>query len=230
LGVGHPPARADGGTLSHGELRVLSDLGFPAMPPSRAQQELETVIESLWADLPRELLTKVLEAAWRSATQAGGLGFSQASATVRLVCAQWQAVHDAMVKRLVLRRETTDEAMGMLVRRFPAVESLEMKWAPGGHALTDEGVRAVNSCTALTSLNLRWCGKVTDEALQAVSSLRALTFLDLSYCRSVSDEGLQTLSSLTKLTTLYVYGCYHVTAAGKQALRTAIPNLTIRDY
>jgi hypothetical protein len=63
-----------------------------------------------------------------------------------------------------------------------------------------------------------------------VSSLRALTFLDLSYCRSVSDEGLQTLSILTKLTTLYVYGCYHVTAAAKQALRTAIPNLTIRDY
>jgi hypothetical protein len=211
---------------------VSSDLsvGFPAMPPTRAQQELETVIEGGWADLPRELLAKVLEAAWRSATQAGGLGFSQASATVRLVCTQWQAVHDAMVRRLVLRRDTTDEAMGMLVRRFPAVESLEMKWAPGGHALADEGVRAVSSCTALTSLNLRWCGKVTDEALQAVSSLRALTFLDLSYCRSVSDEGLQTLSSLTKLTTLYVYGCYHVTAAAKQALRTAIPNLTIRDY
>ena len=127
------------------------------------------MIEGGWADLPRELLTKVLKAACMAECNAGGrLGFSQASATVRLVCTQWHAVHDEMVRRLVLRRDTTDEAMGMLVRRFPAVESLEMKWAPGGHALADEGVRAVSSCTALTSLNLRWCGKVTDEALQAV--------------------------------------------------------------
>ena len=36
---------------------------------------------------------------------------------MRLVCAGWKAVHDAVVKRLVLRRETTDEAMGMLVLR-----------------------------------------------------------------------------------------------------------------
>ena len=49
------------------------------------------------------------------------MGFSQASATVRLVCAGWEAVHDALVRRLVLRRQTTDEAIGMLVRRFPAV-------------------------------------------------------------------------------------------------------------
>jgi hypothetical protein len=79
-----------------------------------------------WADLPEELVVKVLEAAgW----QEGVLGFSQASATVRLVCAGWKAVHDALVMRLVLRRETTDEAMGMLVRCCPAVASLEFKVA-----------------------------------------------------------------------------------------------------
>jgi hypothetical protein len=44
--------------------------------------------------------------------------FSQA---VQLVCTGWKAVHDAMVMRLVLRRQTTDEAVGMLVWRFPAV-------------------------------------------------------------------------------------------------------------
>jgi hypothetical protein len=71
-----------------------------------------------------ELLAKVLEAAgW----QQGGLGFSQTSATVRLVCAGWKAVHDALVMRLVLRRQTTDEAVRMLVRSFPAVVSLEVK-------------------------------------------------------------------------------------------------------
>jgi hypothetical protein len=52
------------------------------------------------------------------------LGFSEASATVRLVCAGSKAVYDALVMRLVLRWQTTDEAVGMLVLRFPAVVSL----------------------------------------------------------------------------------------------------------
>jgi hypothetical protein len=40
------------------------------------------------------------------------------STKVRLVCAAWKAVHDALVRLLVLRGKTTDDAMGMLVRRF----------------------------------------------------------------------------------------------------------------
>jgi hypothetical protein len=79
------------------------------------------VKEGGWAELPDELLAKVLELL-QAAGQAGGLGFSQTSATVRLVCAAWKAVHDALVTRL--RRQTTDEAKGMLVLRFPAMVSL----------------------------------------------------------------------------------------------------------
>ena len=82
--------------------------------------------EGGWAELPDELVEKVLEKVMQL-LQAGGVGFSPSSATVRLVCAAWKAVHDALVTRLVLRRETTDEAMGMLVLRFPAVVSLEVK-------------------------------------------------------------------------------------------------------
>jgi hypothetical protein len=86
----------------------------------RAQRRRETVTEGGWAELPDELVTKVL-----AKLQAEGFGFSEASATVRLVSPGWKAVHDAPVTRLVLRRETTDEAVGILVRRFPAVASLE---------------------------------------------------------------------------------------------------------
>jgi hypothetical protein len=94
----------------------------------------------------------------------GGLGFSVASATVRLVCAQWKAVHDALVMRLVLRRRTTDEAVGMLVRSFPAVASFEVKGGDGETAaLTDEALRAVSSCSALSSLYLNHCREVLDE-------------------------------------------------------------------
>jgi hypothetical protein len=54
-------------------------------------------------------------------------------------------VHDALVTRLVLRWQTTDEAVGMLVRSPPAVVSLEVK---GDTALTDETLRAVSSLPA----------------------------------------------------------------------------------
>jgi hypothetical protein len=66
------------------------------------------VKEGGWAELPDELLAKVLELL-QVAGQAGGLGFSQV-ATVRLVCAAWKAVHDALVMWLVLTRQTNDEA------------------------------------------------------------------------------------------------------------------------
>ena len=82
----------------------------------RAQRRRET--EGGWADMLEELLAKVLELLEAAGRQQGGRGVSQTSATVRLGCAGWKAVHDALVTRLVLRGQTTDEAVSMLVRRF----------------------------------------------------------------------------------------------------------------
>jgi hypothetical protein len=163
-----------------------------------------------WAGLPDELVEKVLAKVLellQAAGQAGGVGFFPSSATVRLVCSGWKAVHDAVVTRLVLRRETTDEVMGMLVLRFPAVVSLEYKWITGGTALTDAGLRVVTSLPALTSLDLTWCSKLTGEGLRVVSSLPALTSLNLrgcfNYCRSeVADEGVRAVSNIPALTSL----------------------------
>jgi hypothetical protein len=62
--------------------------------------------------------------------QEGDFGFSKTSATVRLVCAGWKAVHDALVRRLMLRWSITDDAVGMLVRSFPAVASPDFTWHP----------------------------------------------------------------------------------------------------
>jgi hypothetical protein len=60
---------------------------------------------------------------------------------VRLVSPGWKAVYDALVARLVLRRQTTDEAVGILVRRFPAV-ALEYKKSHLANRalLTDKGL------------------------------------------------------------------------------------------
>ena len=56
-------------------------------------------MEGDWAELLDELLAKVLELL-QAAGQTGGLGFSQTSATVRLVCAGWKAVYGPLVRRL----------------------------------------------------------------------------------------------------------------------------------
>ena len=140
------------------------------MPRTRAQRLRETMEEDGWAGMPEELFEKVLEALQPdgpSKPEDGGLGFSQALAAVRLVCAAWKAVHDAMVTRLVLSPQTTDEAVGMLVRRLPAVVSLEVKgYGLDVGVLTDKALRAVSSLTSLTLLNLSWCGNVTDEGYE----------------------------------------------------------------
>jgi hypothetical protein len=198
-------------------------------------EELEEVAadaaQSDWAELPDELVEKVLEllhAAGRSEPQDEGLGFFRASATMRLVCAAWKAVHDAMVERLVLSLKTTDEAMGRLVRLFPAVVSLEMKQGSGWGVLTDEGMRAVSGLPALKSLGLRWCKLVTDDGVRAVSSLPSLTSLDLTWCKLVSDEGLRAVSSCTALTSLNLHGCNLVTDEGLRAV-SSLPALTFLD-
>jgi hypothetical protein len=188
--------------------------------------------EGGWAELPEELVEKVLEVMQAAEHQAGGVAFTQAFTTARLVCAAWKAIHDALVTRLLLSRRNTDEAMVMLVKRFPAVASIEFKSEYVENALTDvsvravsslhaltsldlsrcvkvtdEGLRAVRNCTALTSLNLSWCDELTDEALRTVSSLHALTFLHLSHCLKLTDEGLRAVSSLPALTSLNLFGC-----------------------
>jgi hypothetical protein len=146
---------------------------------------------------------------------------------------RWEeAVHDALVKRLVLRRETTDEAVRMLVRRSPAVASVEMKSVPGDTlALTDQGVHAMSSLRALTCIDLSRCKLMTDQALRAVSSVSTLKSLNLFCCRGVTDVGVRARSSLPALASLDLSGCYNVTAAGVQALRstTAAPSLHIKS-
>ena len=212
--------------------------GLASMPPrTRGQLRLEAVTGGGWAALLEDLLPTILEAmqaagrrAWEPHEE--GLGFSKATAVVREVCAGWQAVHDALVMRLVSNRVMNDEAVGMLVRRFPAVTSLQFMWLGWhGHEVTDEGVQEVCSLLpALTTLDLSSCREVTDEGVRAVSTVPALTSLNLFYCLRVTNEGVLALSSLPALTHLDLCYCDKLTAAGVQALRstTAAPSLHIK--
>jgi hypothetical protein len=79
-------------------LPIAEEGGFSAATPAE-----EGSTESLWAELPEELVAKVLE--MLPADWYWYRGCKNDSAAVRLVCAQWQAVHDALVTRLVLKQK-----------------------------------------------------------------------------------------------------------------------------
>jgi hypothetical protein len=226
---------------------VGSDGTSPAPTVGGAADKLP---DELWA----KVLAKVLEFE-QSAPCWDGWSGSKDSAAVRLVCSGWQAVHDAMVKRLVLKKKATDEGMGVLARRFPAVLSLDFNlnrfgeeneltdeglkavsgltsltslFLCGSYAVTDVGMRAVSNLPALTSLDLSYCVEVADETLRAVSSMPALAILNLTFCQKVTDETLRAVSSMPALSVLDISYC-NVTAAGVQALcdTTAAPDLNI---
>ena len=212
---------------------------------------------SAWAQLPTELLTKVFELVQAEGGRSGsptlpgdGLGFCEATAEMRLVCAEWRVVHDAALRRLKLRAKTTDKALTMLTRRFPAVTSMQLKgtWQrsalltdegmcavsrlPNLTALdlqfcfkfTDDGVRAV-SALPLKSLHLAWCRELTDDGLAAVSGMRALTHLDLCACAKVTGEGMRAVARLPALRSLQLAGCAEMTDDGVCAV-SEIPTLT----
>ena len=145
---------------------------------------------------------------------------------VRLVCSGWRRVHDSQLTHLVVKPPTPDAGVIVLVRRFPAVVTLDFK-GDFKHQpkLTDEGLRAVRSLPALLCLNLTYCNKVTDKGMRAVGDLPALTSLNLSRCLELTDEGLRAVRSLPALTSLNLFCCSKVTAAGLEAVSN-LPALT----
>jgi len=191
----------------------------------------ERAAQQGWAELPPELLVKVFEVlqevvVWRRREpKEGGLAFSKAVAVVREVCTEWQAVHDAAVKRLVLSHLTTDEAMGMLVRRFPAVTSVEVGDGNYNQELTDVGVLAVSSMPALTALNLSHCRAITDVGVRTVSGMPLLVSLNLTCCEKITDVGVRAVSGMPLLASLNLTECMKITDEAARAV-SSMPALT----
>jgi hypothetical protein len=98
--------------------------------------------DSGWAELCRGICWRRY---WEAAGQNGPQDWSgceASAAAARLVCSGWKYRHDALVMRLVLRKKATDEGVRMLVRRFPAVSSLDLGYH-GLNKLTNDGLRTV---------------------------------------------------------------------------------------
>jgi hypothetical protein len=139
----------------------------------RLSQSAEAV---MWAELPKELLGMVL-GMLQQGPLAGGV---EGSKHVRLVSREWRDCHDALVTRLTVPWRTNDEGMRLLVRRFPVVVSLAMKYDE--RYLTDEGLKAVSSLARLTSLDLGYCSEVTHEGVEALRRDTASSNLRI-HCR-----------------------------------------------
>jgi hypothetical protein len=168
--------------------------------------------DSEWADLPEELMLKVLDREWTE----------RDSGAVRGTCRRWRAMHDASRKTLRVRDGVPEEVICSLCGRLPALTILDLMYV---QSLTTEGLRAVGGMTTLTWLSLAF-SNVTNVGLRELRDLTALSTLRLSSCPSVTDVGLQELTTLTALTELFVYDC-STSKAGRDALKAAIPGLTI---
>jgi Leucine-rich repeat (LRR) protein len=103
----------------------------------------------------------------------------------------------------------------------------------GGCSLTDAGLIALASLTALKSLSMWQCCDehfelhLTDLGVAALASLTQLTSLNLGHCLfGVTDVGVTPLASLTALTSLNLHGCKKMTEEGIIALAPVLTNLT----
>jgi hypothetical protein len=87
------------------------------MPRTRSQQG-ETMPEGEWGQLPDELMLMVLDR----------LGWEpHESAAVRLTCPRWRSTHDGGRKTLRLSGRATDEMVGVLCVRLPALKELDLQ-------------------------------------------------------------------------------------------------------
>lgn len=146
---------------------------------------------SEWAELPEELLLKVLE---------DGLQRSRReSAAVRLTCPRWKRILDGGCRTLQLHQSATDGAVVALCAQLPALTKVDLRWAS---SLTDDALRAVAALTALSQLKLTGCSELTDDGLWEIAGLTSLTHLDLTRCSLVTDNGARAVAALRSLTSL----------------------------
>ena len=72
------------------------------------------------------------------------------SAVVRLTCLRWRNIPDGGCKTLRLCYRATDEMVGALCARLPALTEMELT----SRSLTDEGLGVVAELTSLAHLDL----------------------------------------------------------------------------
>ena len=101
----------------------------------------------------------------------------------------------AVVERLHIAKETTDDELAALVQQYSHVR--EVSSITGRSKITDAGVQAVAAqCPELQKLNLNRCSQITDAAVTAVAArCPQLQELSLGGCSNVTDAGVQAVAA-----------------------------------
>jgi hypothetical protein len=175
---------------------ILHELREAACPQICAKMALVAV--SNWAELPEDLMLRVLEILrWKA----------REMCAVRGSCRRWRDIHDPSCKRMRVRDGVSEKVLCSLCGRLPALTSLVLEGVQG---LTLDGLSAVGRLPSLTYLTLH-SSNVTNAGLHQLRDRTSLTTLSLSNCSRVTDHGMRELSGLTALTTLYLADCSNVT-------------------
>jgi hypothetical protein len=93
--------------------------------------------------------------------------------------------------------EEVDMRLWALASRLPGLTHLHL--SGGDFLVSNDGLRAIASLTALSHLHLYGCDEVSNDELRAIASLASLTHLHLVYCPQVTNQGLRAIASLTAL-------------------------------
>jgi hypothetical protein len=135
----------------------------------------------------------------------------------------WDAVIEAIrtlrVGRLDAAGQMTDAVLARLVR-IPHLIELNLA---GSRHVTDAGLRAIGSHSAIRLLNLSGTG-VTDRGLEALADLAELRSIAFAHHRHVSDRGIANLASCGQLEFVDLMG----TPTGDGAIRALSGKPTLR--
>ena len=117
--------------------------------------------------------------------------------------------HQAQVRIKNIDNHTLSELVTDL-QTCPAVTELDLS---ENRSIDDSGLVKLKPLKQLTSLNLSSCG-LSDAGLESLKELDRLQRLNLSYCNRLTDRGLKTLDQMRNLQYLDLQGCVKITRAG----------------
>src|SRR5574340_797471 len=106
-----------------------------------------------------------------------------------------------------------DDDLYNLVKAVNSLSTVTALNLSENRKITDLGLTRLAALGGLTSLNLSSCS-ITNRGLASLAALKKLEHLNISYCNRVSDEGLRVLKSLNRLTFLDIQGCVKTSHAG----------------
>lgn len=105
--------------------------------------------------------------------------------------------------------------------KFPKLTKLQFSLIN----ITDDGLKSLGSCEAVTELSLTECQKITNAGIAHLVSLKQLAKLSIWRCE-IDDAAIESLSQLKSVRKMS-FGGLKISDAGREKLQTALPDCKI---